>query len=157
MGSVEELIGTWSKSKRILMGYVITFLWPTLESVQVFNEDFASSASHVISVFKFSPHICKRSGCNCSTSHPPGQFRSSGGQCWNASSVLYVSTEELSAVITPGAASAGLDVLEKRSFSLLPGIYSRFLGRPAQRTITIRNLRFCSCASWTACSWRWRH
>jgi len=77
--------------------YDTAFLWPTINSSQSFTAGTASRPLH-ISVFTFSPLICKHGECECSrsSSRPATKFRSSGGQWWNANSILYVPTEELS-------------------------------------------------------------
>jgi hypothetical protein len=49
-----------------------------------------------VSLFQFSPHICKHGGCNCShsISYPPNNFAQCSGQWSNVDSMLYGSPQE---------------------------------------------------------------
>ena len=74
--------------------------------------------------------MCK---CSRSSSRPATKFRPSGGQWWNASSILYVPTEELSDVKSGGRRCRYGRFGETRTLLLMPGIEPRFLGHPGRR------------------------
>jgi hypothetical protein len=100
-----------------LIGYMILlFLWPTINSSQRFTAGTASTPLH-ISVFTFSPLICKHGDCECSSSSRPAtKFRSSGGQWWNANSILLCIHWGIKRW-KAGVAGAGMDILEKSELS----------------------------------------
>ena len=50
------------KTKRVEAGYMIQFLWPTRTFLRMFSKGSVSSLERVVSVFRFSPHICKHGG-----------------------------------------------------------------------------------------------
>jgi hypothetical protein len=65
-------------------------LWLTLNRLQAVCVGTVGGLSHIISIFKFSPHVCKHVGCNCSysTLYPPSKFLQSGVHWWNVCCIL---------------------------------------------------------------------
>ena len=139
-----------------LIGYVILlFLWPTINSSQMFTAGTASSPLH-ISVFTFSPLICKHGECECSSSSRPAtKFRSSGGQWWNANSILYVPTEELSDG-RPGSPVPVWTFWRRENSPALAGNRTT-IHRSSRLKNHLDIWSFHSVASWPACRWRWSH
>jgi hypothetical protein len=63
--------------------YMLMFLWPTLNSLQMFSYGTMSSPARAMSIFSFIPDICKHGGFNCD------------GHRRYVNSILYVPPEEL--------------------------------------------------------------
>jgi hypothetical protein len=86
-----------TKTERIFLGCMIKFLWPTLDSLQMYNEGTVSSPRRITSVSKFSPQIYKHGGCKCnrSSSYPPSEFRQIDGQWCDVNKHFYAPSEEI--------------------------------------------------------------
>ena len=50
------------KTKCVVAVYMIQFLWSTLTFTRMFSKGTVNSSARVVSVFRFSPHICKHGG-----------------------------------------------------------------------------------------------
>ena len=57
------------QTKHILLCYMMMFLLPTLNTLQMFSEGTVSSSARAMSVFKFIPDICKHGCFNCERGH----------------------------------------------------------------------------------------
>jgi hypothetical protein len=92
MKNCSEVRDTGIKTKHILIRLHGRVLWLTLNRLQAVSASTMTSLAYIISLFKFSPHICKHGGCNCSSSTwcPPSTFLQSGVQWWNVYSIFYI-------------------------------------------------------------------
>jgi len=50
------------KTKRVVAGYMIQFLWPTLTFSRMFSKGTVNSSARVVLVFRFGRHIYKHGG-----------------------------------------------------------------------------------------------
>jgi hypothetical protein len=85
----------WNRGKKISVGYMIKFMWPTFGSLQTFGDGrLCTVVRRILSFVSFRPYVCKCYGGKWSTAAVFSQeVRQDGRQRWNLNTILYVLPE----------------------------------------------------------------